>query len=491
MPEPAAVENIPTTAKGRVLVVDDEPAIRESLGDLLTDEGYAVETAPNATEGLRLYEAGGYDLLLLDLMMPDRPGMEVLREIRQKDRETPVLVITAYGSVPVAVEALKAGANDFFEKPWKNEKLLIEIERTIAKRRLEGENVQLKRALKQRYSFPNIIGKGDRMVRVLDLVAQVAPSRANVLITGETGTGKEIIAKAIHANSPRAEQMFVPVNSGSLPPELVESTLFGHSKGAYTGAVASRKGYFELADHGTIFFDEIGTIGAETQAKLLRVIQEKEFMPLGSSETVRVDVRIIAATNADLRRLVDEGRFREDLYYRLNVININLPALRDRKEDIPPLIEHFFTKYSHENEKFLGPDGRSVLRFEPEAMQLLMDHNWPGNVRELENVVERAVVLAQAAVVPANVMPDHLLQAAGLRIRRDASGGLSPDASLYEIVADYERRIIMERLEAANWSQTEAAQSLDVPLSTLNQKIKRLSIEIRKRSETTRPERNG
>ena len=489
MPEPAAVENPQTTAKGRILVVDDEAEIRESLGYLLSDEGYAADTAAGGAEGLRMYEGGGYDLLLLDLMMPDRPGMEVLREIRQKDRETPVLVITAYGSVPVAVEALKAGANDFFEKPWKNEKLLIEIERTISKRRLEGENLQLKRALKQRYSFPNIVGKGDRMVRVLDLVAQVAPSRATILITGETGTGKELIAKAIHANSPRADQMFVPVNSGSLPPDLLESTLFGHSKGAFTGAIASRKGYFEIADRGTIFFDEIGTIGPETQAKLLRVIQEKEFMPLGSSETVRVDVRIIAATNADLRKFVEDGKFREDLYYRLNVINISLPSLRERKEDIPPLIEHFFTKYSRENEKFLASDGRSVLRFEPEAMQLLMDHNWPGNVRELENVVERAGVLATAPIVPANVLPDHLLQAAGLRIRRDESGGLSPDASLYEIVADFERRIILERLEAAGWSQTEAAESLDVPLSTLNQKIKRLNIEIRKRSEAPKPER--
>jgi DNA-binding NtrC family response regulator len=492
MPEPAAVGNPPATAKGRILVVDDEAEIRESLSYLLGEEGYGVDAAANAAEGLRMYEAGGYDLLLLDLMMPDRPGMDVLREIREKDRDTPILVITAYGSVPVAVEALKAGANDFFEKPWKNEKLLREIETTITKRRLEGENIQLKRALKQRYSFPNIIGKGDRMLRVLDLVAQVAPSRATILITGETGTGKELIAKAIHANSPRADQMFVAVNSGSLPPDLLESTLFGHAKGAYTGAITSRKGYFELADRGTIFFDEIGTIGPETQAKLLRVIQEKEFMPLGSSETVRVDVRIIAATNADLRKLVEEGKFREDLYYRLNVINISLPPLRERKEDIPPLIEHFFTKYSRENEKFLGADGRSVLRFEPEAMQLLMEHSWPGNVRELENVVERAVVLATSPVVPASVLPDHLLQAAGLRIRRDASGRLSPEASLYEIVADFERRVILERLEAANWSQTEAAESLNVPLSTLNQKIKRLNIEIRKRSsEAPRQERGA
>ena len=469
--------------KGCILVVDDEADIRDSLEYLLSDEGYRVVTAVNAADGLRKYEAGGHDLILLDLMMPDRSGLEVLRDIRQKDRETPVFVITAYGSVPVAVEALKAGASDFFEKPWKNEKLLIEIERMISGRRLASENVQLRRALKQRYSFPNIVGKGDRMVRVLDLVAQVAPSRSTILITGETGTGKELVAKAIHANSPRADQMFVPVNSGSLPPDLLESTLFGHVKGAFTGAIAARKGYFEIADRGTIFFDEIGTIGPETQAKLLRVIQEKEFMPLGSSETVHVDVRIIAATNAELKRLVDEGKFREDLYYRLNVINIGLPSLRERKEDIPPLIEHFFVKYCRENEKFLEPDGRSRLRFEPEAVQLLMDHAWPGNVRELENVVERAVVLATEPVVPADVLPEYFLQAAGLRIRRDASGRLPADASLFEMVADYERRVILEHLEGAGWSQTEAAESLHVPLSTLNQKIKRLAIEVRKKAE--------
>jgi transcriptional regulator with PAS, ATPase and Fis domain len=253
--------------------------------------------------------------------------------------------------------------------------------------------------------------------------------------------------------------------------------------------VASRKGYFEIADHGTIFFDEIGTIGAETQAKLLRVIQEREFMPLGSSDTVRVDVRIIAATNAELKKLVEEGRFREDLYYRLNVINIGLPALRDRKEDLPPLVEHFFTKYCRENEKFLTPQGTSELRFEPEAVQLLMDHNWPGNVRELENVVERAVVLATAPEVPVTVLPDHLLQAGGLAIRRDESGRLPADASLFEIVADYERRVILEHLEAAGGSQTDAAATLRVPLSTLNQKIKRLNIEIRRKSDAARAER--
>ena len=470
------------SSRGRILVIDDEPDIREGLDALLTQEEYQVQLAPNGADGLKRLESSCFDLVLLDLMMPDKSGMQVLEEIRARDHETPVFVITAYGSVEVAVDALKRGASDYFSKPWDNEKLLIEIDRMISKRRLERENLELKRALKQRYSYPNIVGKSERMLKILDLVGQVAASRATILITGETGTGKELIANAIHAHSARAAHPFVPVHSGSVPPDLLESALFGHVKGAFTGAVASRKGYFEIANRGTIFFDEVGTISLETQTKLLRVIQEREFMPLGSTDTIKVDVRIVAATNADLKRLVEEGRFREDLYYRLNVINLALPPLRERKEDIPALVDHFFTKYCRENEKFLDEAGRSKLRFDPDAMQILMDHLWPGNVRELENVVERAVVLASQPLVPADVLPEHLLEARGLRIRRDESGRLAPDASLFEIVADFERRKIIEQLETSDWSQTAAAEALRIPLSTLNQKIKRLSIEIRKKS---------
>ncbi len=474
-------EPVSSLPKGRILVVDDEADIRESLDALLSLEGYVVDLAQNATDGLRRLEGATYDLILLDLMMPDRSGMEVLKEVRERDSETPIFMITAYGSVEVAVDAIKNGANDYFSKPWDNEKLLIEIERMISSTRLEREVTQLKRALKQRYSFPNIIGKSERMQRILDLVTQVAPSRATILITGETGTGKELIAKAIHANSARADQLFVPVNSGSVPADLLESALFGHVKGAFTGAIAARKGYFETANRGTVFFDEIGTISPETQAKLLRVIQEREFMPVGSTDTIKVDVRIIAATNAELKRLVDEGKFREDLYYRLNVINLFLPPLRERKEDIPLLVEHFFAKYCRDNEKFLDEEQKSLLRFEPDAMQLLMDYNWPGNVRELENAVERAVVLASTPTVPVDVLPDSILQSGGIRIRRDESGTLPADASLFEIVADYERRKIIEMLETVNWSQTDAAEKLSIPLSTLNQKIKRLNIDVRRK----------
>jgi DNA-binding NtrC family response regulator len=484
MTAPTYPTSATSTGKGHILVIDDEADIREGLEMLLGGEGYRVDLAQNATEGLQRLESRGYDLVLLDLMMPDRSGMDVLEEVRRRDRSTPIFLITAYGSVEAAVNALKLGANDYFSKPWDNDKLLIEIERMIAARRLESENAQLKRALKQRYSFPNIIGKSERIVKMLDLVAQVASSRSTILITGETGTGKELVAKAIHANSARVDHMFVAVNSGSLPPELLESTLFGHVKGAFTSAIQSKKGYFEVADQGTIFFDEVGTIGPETQVKLLRVLQDKEFTPLGSTEPIRVDVRILAATNADLFQLVKEGRFREDLYYRLNVINIVLPPLRERKEDIPLLVEHFFNHFCRENNKFLeAATQRSMLRFEPEAMQVLMEHSWPGNVRELENVVERAVVLTTGTSVPIDVLPDPLLQANGIRLNRGEGGALPPDASLFEICNDFERRVILERLEQYNWSQTEAAENLHVPLSTLNQKIKRLDIRIRKKSD--------
>jgi DNA-binding NtrC family response regulator len=476
----SATEEIRSTVtRGRILVIDDESEIRESLEDLLTPEGYTVDLAVNAADGERQLAARAYDLVLLDMMMPDRSGLDVLRDFRGRDRETPVFLVTAYASVEAAVRALKLGANDFVSKPWNNDKLLIEIERVITGNRLASENRLLKRALKQRYNFPNIVGKSERMLRMLDLVEQVAPSRSTILITGETGTGKELVAKAIHYSSPRADHAFVTVNSASIPTELLESTLFGHMKGAFTSAFQAKKGSFEMANRGTIFLDEIGDIGPEIQAKLLRVIQEREFTPLGSNEIIKVDVRILAATNVDLHKMVQDGKFREDLYYRLNVINIPLPPLRERKEDIPILVEHFLDKYSQENNRFLDPRNKSTLQFSQEAMQILMEHNWIGNVRELENIVERAVVLASDTSIPVDVFPDYLLQASGIRTRRD-NGPLPADASLFEIVADYERRVIIERLEHCGWSQTETAEALRVPLSTLNQKIKRLNIEIKK-----------
>ncbi len=481
MPETDTDKAARTTSRGRILVVDDETDIRESFETLLGLEGYTVVLAENGTDGLARFDAGVYDLVLLDLMMPDKSGLEVLDEIRKRDRETPVFLITAYGSIEVAVEALKSGANDYFSKPWDNEKLVIEIDRQIARTRLERENRELRRALKERYGLANIVGKSDRMQRVADLVMQVAPSKSNILITGETGTGKELIAKAIHANSPRADKPFIGVNSGSLPPEVLESTLFGYVKGAFAGALANKVGSFESANHGTLFFDEIATLNADLQVKLVRVLQEREFTALGASEPMKVDVRILAATTADLARMVEEGRFRQDLYYRLNVINIPLPPLRDRKEDVPLLVDHFFRIYCRENDKYLDADGRSLLHFEPDAVHLMMDYNWPGNVRELENAIERSVVLATSNTVPASVLPEQLLHSTGVRLRRDDTEPLDSEASLFEIVADFEARRIIEVLEAVSYSQTDAAARLKIPLSTLNQKIKRLGIPLKKR----------
>src|SRR5712691_11814839 len=342
--------------KGIVLIVDDEEEIRESIEMLLNSEGLFTDTAATGEEGLKKIEENLYDAVLLDLMLPGKSGMEVQKNIKGIDPTLPVVIITAIGALETAVTAIKEGSYDYITKPWNNEKLLVIIGNAIKQRQLMSENLQLRRALKERFGYSSIIGKSEKILKVLDLVTQVAASRSTILIQGESGTGKELIAKAIHLKSPRADKSFVPVNSGSMPVDLLESTLFGHMRGAFTSAIASKRGLFEVADQGTIFFDEIGTISMETQAKLLRVIQEKEFMRLGAVDTIKVDARIIAATNVDLKKHVDDGRFREDLYYRLNVINLALPPLRERKEDIPRLVEHFFAKYCRENEKFLDAE---------------------------------------------------------------------------------------------------------------------------------------
>ena len=457
---------------GSVLIIDDESAIRESLETLLEFEGYAVQCAETGEQGLVRLGEQPFDLVLLDFALPDRNGLEILAEIRDRDPQMAVILITAYGTVDNAVRAMQSGAANFIQKPWDNEKLLADVRAAVARRRAEEENEQLKRALKQRYNFENIVGKSDPMLRIFDLVSQVAPSRSTVLVQGESGTGKELIAKAIHANSPRKDRPFVPVNTGSMPADLLESTLFGHVKGAFTSAVSSKKGLFEVADGGTIFLDEIGTMSLETQAKILRVLQDKKFMHLGGVHEIRVDVRVIAATNIDLKQMVREGRFREDLFYRLNVITIDLPPLRSRMEDILLLVNHFLLKFAAENNK-------SARHISPEALRPIMDYGWPGNVRELENVIERAVVLSNSPVIGIDLLPDHV-------VGRGSAGRIfehRPDASLFEIIEDCERRVILDMLEKCNWNQTEAAERFHIPLSTLNQKIKRLSIEIKKRAK--------
>src|SRR5436190_3241104 len=461
--------------KGVVLVIDDEEEIRESIELLLTSEGLTAETATTGEQGLKKIEDNIYDAVLLDLMLPGKCGMEVQKDIRSIDPTLPVVIITAIGALETAVTAIKDGSFYYITKPWNNEKLIVIVSNAIKQRHLISENLLLRRALKERFGYSNIIGKSEKMLKVLDLVTQIAASRSTILIQGESGTGKELIAKAIHLKSQRADKAFVPVNSGSMPVDLLESTLFGHVRGAFTSAIASKKGLFEVADQGTIFFDEIGTISMETQAKLLRVIQEREFMRLGATETLKVDARIIAATNVDLKKLVDEGRFREDLYYRLNVINIQLPALQKRNEDIPALVEFFTKKYCDENSK-------PLYRFNSEALKVLMDYHWPGNVRELENVVERAVVLSQDEIIGRDLLPESIISPSS-RFATLSSFPLTKDTSLFEIIDSFERRVIIEMLEQTAWSQTEAADNFKVPLSTLNQKIKRHGIEIKKKRE--------
>src|SRR6201996_8219432 len=364
----------------RILVIDDEAAIRDSLEVLLTLEGYNVKMASDGDQGLRILELDNFDLILLDLALPGRTGLELLPLIKERQPETPVIMITAYGTVENVVEAIRAGAENFVQKPWDNEKLLADIRSAVARYKAEEENLQLKRTLKQRYNFANIVGKSEIMLRVFDLISQVAPSRSTVLIQGESGTGKELIAKAIHANSPRRDKTFVPINTGAMPPELLESTLFGHVKGAFTSAIASKKGLFEGAHGGTLFLDEIATMGMDTQAKILRVLQDRRFMHLGGVQEIQVDVRTLAATNVDLRKEVREGRFREDLFYRLNVITVDLPPLRSRREDVPLLAQHFLDFYGDEN-------GLAARKLSNDALRALIDYDWPGNVRELENSI--------------------------------------------------------------------------------------------------------
>jgi len=384
---PRRTSPLETLTPGTILIIDDEAAIRESLETLLDLEGYAVRSAENGQEGLARIAERPFDLVLLDFAMPDVNGIDLLREIRERDPQLSVIMITAYGTVENAVKAMQAGAVNFIQKPWDNEKLLADVRAVVARRRAEEENIQLKRALKQRYNFENIVGKSERMLRIFDLVAQVAPSRSTILIQGESGTGKELIAKAIHMNSPRKERAFVPVNTGSMPTDLLESTLFGHVKGAFTSAIASKKGLFEVADRGTIFLDEIGTMNLETQSKILRVLQDRKFMHLGGVQEVQVDVRIIAATNVDLRQAVREGKFREDLYYRLNVITVDLPPLRERKEDIALLEAHFIKKCAKEN-------GRAAQELTRYGLDKLIDLASLSDGIERQNMIERSVVLS-------------------------------------------------------------------------------------------------
>jgi len=456
-----------------ILVIDDEEVMRDILGTLLEREGYAVRLASTGQAGLDLARTLPFDAVIVDVMMPGLGGLEVLDELKKLDDELPVLMVTAYASMESAILAMKKGAFDYITKPFKNDEVLVVLRNAVERRQLVAENVALRQSLQSRqHKFAGIIGRSSRMKQVFDLVIQAAPSRSTILITGESGTGKELVARAIHSNSARADRSFVTVNSGNLPPDLLESTLFGHVKGAFTGAVYPKKGLFDLADKGSIFFDEIGNIPTETQAKLLRVMQEREFMRLGGMETIRVDVRIIAATNVDLKHEVDEGRFREDLYYRLHVISIHLPALRDRRDDVPLLVQHFLDKYALENE-------RRPLEITPDALDLLIEYDWPGNVRELENVIERAVVLCTGDRIGVDLIPEQVRKSPSVHVPQVIMP--TQGVSLKEVTVAYERQWIESALEAAGGVQKRAAELLKIKPTTLNEMIKRYDIRPRRK----------
>ncbi len=455
----------------RILIVDDEEVLRDVLDAVLRSEGFDVVMASSGEQALAVLDTDdAIDLVILDVMLPGISGIDTLRAVRISNPYLPVIVITAYSSIDGAIEAMKQGAFHYIPKPFKNEEVILTVNKALEQRRLSRENERLKAELSQKYAYSNIIGKSEPMRKVFELIRLAAPSRSNILIAGESGTGKELVAKAIHHASPRARNAFVTVNSGSLPPELLESSLFGHMKGAFTGAIATKRGLFEVADGGSIFLDEIGNINLETQAKLLRVIQEREFMRLGSVDTIKVDVRIIAATNVELSKLMSDGGFREDLYYRLNVITITLPPLRRRREDIPLLVTHFLEKYSEENK-------RKVREVTPDAMRIMMDHSWPGNVRELENTIERAVVLCTGDRIGTDLLPDYLRYP--VDTEQPATVVPAEGLSLKDSVSRYERAMILQSLEMANGVQKRAAELLQLKPSTLNEMMKRLGIHTR------------
>jgi len=465
--------------KGNVLVVDDEEIMREVLESLLAQDGYRVELAKTGEEGLARLSERTYDVILLDVSMPGIGGLRTLEEILKLDREAIVIMITAYATFDTAVAAWELGAFKCVRKPFENEQILRTVAAGIARRRRDEERRVLRRTLRTSADRSQIVGSSSVMREVYDLIEQVAPARSTILVTGESGTGKEVVARAIHFSSPRAESgQFVAVNCSNIPADLLESELFGHTKGAFTGAVAAKKGLFEVADGGSIFLDEISTIPPETQARLLRVIQEREFTPLGDTQPRRVDVRIIAATNSDLRRAVEAGDFREDLFYRLNVINIHLPSLRDRGEDILPLAQHFIRKYNEEN-------GRSISeQLSPEVLRALESYPWPGNVRELETALERAVIIARGNELTLECLREEILnpqlRAATSMATPDSASAidLSRGISFYDEVSRFEVELIRRALEFTGGHQSRAAKLLGMNNTTLNSKIKAYNIKL-------------
>jgi DNA-binding NtrC family response regulator len=465
--------------KGSILVCDDEEIMRDVLETILSTAGYKVDLARTGEEALEAYSQRSYDIVLMDVSMPGMGGLTALESLIKLDPEAVVLMITAYATFDTAISAWEKGAHGVIRKPFQNEQILAFVAKGIKKRRKEEERQTLRQVMTRSVKRDAIVGRSEKMEEIFRLVERVAPARSTVLITGESGTGKELVAKAIHEASPRADFPFVVVNCSNIPSELLESELFGHTRGAFTGAVAAKKGLFEVADTGSIFLDEIGDLRPETQVRLLRVIQEREFTPLGDTTPAKVDVRIIAATNVDLKEAVKTGTFREDLYYRLSVVPIELPALRQRSEDVLPLVKHFIRKYNEENLRTISEN------LSPEVLSLLENYHYPGNVRELENIIERAVVIAATDEITVECLrPEVRDPALALEMMQKAEGtsagiDIGRGVNFYDEVKRFEIDLIRRALDQTGGHQSRAARLLGLNATTLNSKIKSYNISLR------------
>lgn len=442
--------------QGKVLVVDDDSLMREFLDETLRRADYSVDLACTGDEALEKIKTKEYDVILSDIRMPKMSGMELLKAVRENSPQSKIMLMTAYGTIENAVEAMKLGAFDYVTKPFSADDIELKIKRAVEFKKLEWENRLLRSEVTGKYRFENIIGKSPQIRKVFEVVDSVADSRSSILITGESGTGKELVARAIHYNSPRKNQPFVPVNCAVLPENLMESELFGHEKGAFTGAIKQTRGKFELAHGGTLLLDEISEIPPSLQAKLLRVLQEREFERVGSAETIQVDVRIISTSNQNLPELIQKGKFREDLYFRLNVIPINIAPLRERKEDIIPLAEYFLDRYNKEND-------RDIKGISEKVFQMFMEYHWPGNVRELENYIERAVVISREKMLSPEDFPPELL------FKIDVS---SRELKVGQTIDDVEKTLILRTLQACAGNKTKAARTLGISVRTLRNKLK-------------------
>jgi DNA-binding NtrC family response regulator len=446
--------------KAKILVVDDEAIIRESLRDWLSDVGHQVLTAENGPQALEIIRKEEPSIVIADLVMPGTDGIELMKSAKEISPNIEVIIITAYGSIPTAITAMREGAYDYIEKPFCPERAELLVEKLVEHQRLLEENIALQQKLEEHYQFENIIAKSSRMQQVIEVIKVVARSNATVLITGETGTGKEVVARAIHSQSHRREKPFIAVSCAALPESLLESELFGHEKGSFTGAYAQKKGKFEAANRGTLFLDEIGEMSANIQVHLLRVLEEKAFTRVGGNELIKVDVRVISATNRDMKAAVAGGQFREDLYYRLNVVNIELPPLKERKEDIPLLAQHFLKKFTLENRK-------EITGFSPQAIDFLLSYEWPGNVRELENAIERAVILAQNSLIGIADLPQQDLV-------------LAHPTSAPRNLKLVEKSHILNVLTETGGNYTEAARILGISRMTLYNKAKAYELNVKK-----------